>query len=124
MGSADDQMDILAAMLAYLVSVTAMVGAVVISFVVFFSSPQSSLPLLPAQQAEATVATPDPVTTIAAAAVPAAGASEPVKIAADVRQKHLLSTRQLRRLADKQRARRLAFRESSSFEARFLHYAD
>ena len=60
---------------------------------------------------------------------PGAGAATaasvpPVDIAVDARQQPLMSNAQLRRLADKERARRLAYREGSSFETRFLHYDD
>jgi len=114
-------MDILAAMFAYLACVTGIVGALAISLVMFFT-PQAlqPLPSLPGQQVVAMVAKPDPVVTIAAAPPAAA----PATVAADVRQKPFLTPGQMRRLAEKERARRLAFREGSSFETRFLHYAD
>ena len=55
----------------------------------------------------------------------AKAASEPrIDVAIDARQKPLLSNAQLRRLADQERAKRLAYRERSSFETRFLHYDD
>jgi hypothetical protein len=127
-------MDILASILAYLVGVTGIVGALAISFVLFFASPQAlrPLPTTQAEAIEAVTAKPEPVATIAAA-VPAVtqarafGATESTasaEIATDVRQKALLTPHQMRRLTEKERARRLALRENSSFEARFLHYAD
>lgn len=112
-------MDIVAAIFAYLVGVAGVVGALVISFVIFFSPSQAQLPL-PAPPPAAMLASPDPVTTIAAARSPESRA----KIAADVRQKSALSRGQLRHLSEKERARRLVLREGSSFEDRFLNYAD
>ena len=47
-----------------------------------------------------------------------------IDVAIDARQKPLTSNAQLRRLADQERAKRLAYRERSSFETRFLHYDD
>jgi|GEM_PF-4426170 len=132
-------MDILAAMFAYLVCITGIVTGLVMSAVVFFSAPgQFSAP--PAQ-AIAMAARPNPVgssraspvaTTaklnrtgkqIASAGVKAK-AVPPRTIAIDVRQKPLFSQAHLRRLAEKERARQLAYRERSSFETRFLHYDD
>ncbi len=127
-------MDILAAMLAYLGCVTGMVGALVISFYLYFVAPPQLT--APAQTA-AVAATADvirtgashsaavthvqPVTTIAQRAVDAATVAP---IAADARQKGQLSRAELRRLAQEQRARRWAYQQDSSFESRFLSYAD
>ena len=135
-------MDILAAMLAYLVSVSVIVGGLAISCVAFFATPDRP-PAMPAQ-AVAMVTEQHVVTTVARAKPPAMrepidkrpvdkhpvpgaakAASEPrIDVAIDARQKPLLSNAQLRRLADRERAKRLAYRERSSFETRFLHYDD
>ena len=139
-------MDILAAMFAYLVCVTGIVTAVVMWFVVLFSAPgQFSAP--PAQ-AIAMAATQHPIKAARTApgktvdktidkTIAQAGAADkqtaaaakgnvipPPTIAIDARQKPLFSQSHLRRLAEKERARQLAYRERSSFEARFLHYDD
>ncbi len=132
-------MDILASILAYLVCVTGIVTGLVMSFVVFFSAPvqQWTVP----GQAIAMLAKPSPVQTIGASVVkPMTGveprdriaasraakadAIPPTTIAIDVRQKPLISQSHFRRLAAKERARQLAYRERSSFETRFLHYDD
>jgi len=131
-------MDILASIFAYLVCMTALVAGLVMSFVVFFSAPNSLLQS--PRQAAAMLATQgvagtkiSPVRTIAAIehrndhSVSAAVAAKTVArmtIAADARQRPLFSQAHLRRLAEKERVKHLAFRESSSFEVRFLHYDD
>ena len=142
-------MDILASIFAYLVCVTGLVGTLVISFVIFFSPPKlhgpASLPAvaLVAKALPGEAAKASPVTTIAGIKQteerdPAAFttgrpdtakafATEPNRsraIADDVRQKPLHSRTHLRRLADKARAKHLAYRERSSFEARFLGFDD
>jgi hypothetical protein len=55
-----------------------------------------------------------------AAAMPAADAP----VAVDARQKPLFTQAHFRRLAEKERAKQLAYRERSSFETRFLHFDD
>jgi hypothetical protein len=137
-------MDILAAMFAYLVCVTGIVGGLVMSFVIFFSSPgQFSAPPTPAAAVVARLdqAAPAPasVKTVAKAAIEAAAktataskpaAAEGAKTAAVARaaieapQKPLYARTHSRRLAKKVRARQLAYGEHSSFESRFLHFAD
>lgn len=57
------------------------------------------------------------------AAVAAASAAQ-AAVAQDVPQKPIVSTSRTRRWAEKERARQIASRERSSFEARFLHYDD
>jgi hypothetical protein len=138
-------MDILAAMFAYLVCIAGLVTGLVMSFVVFFSAPgEFSAPptnaiamvagpsLRPSQSPQHGLpAAASSVKTIAkisrsdgqiaaASAKPAAAAP----IAGDARQKPLFSQAHLRRLAEKERAKQLAYRERSSFETRFLHFDD
>ena len=135
-------MDILASIFAYLVCMTGLVTGLVMSFVVLFAAPNSPSPWL--QQASAKVAKPgivitakaSPVRTIAnikqhnvtstgaTAEIAPAKAIAPTSIAADARQKPLLSPTHLRRLTERARAKRFAFRERSSFETRFLHFDD
>jgi hypothetical protein len=45
-------------------------------------------------------------------------------IAADARQKGQSSPARLRRLAQEERARRWVYQQDSSFESRFMSYAD
>lgn len=132
-------MDILAAMFAYLVCVTGIVTGLAMSFVVFFSAPgQFSAPptqaiAMAAMQRPVKTAPASPVETmaktehadkqIAAAAAKARAVPTPT-IAIDARQKPLFSQARSRRLAEKERARQLAYRGRSSFETRFLHYDD
>lgn len=132
-------MDILASMFAYLVCVTGVVTGLAMSFVVFFSTPDRQSATT--GYAIATLAKPSPIKTTRASAVKpianteqrdkhvASGAAKaeaapPMTIAVDARQKPPLSQAHLRRLAEKERARHLAYRERSSFETRFLHYDD
>jgi hypothetical protein len=141
-------MDILASMLAYLVCVSSVIGALALSFALVFAPPNFLHAAAPSQataihvtatQATAMVVTPQVVATVAeakpasegkpleqhvAASTPQTAAAAPDGVAADAQQKTLTSRRQLRRLGDTERARRLAYREGSSFEARFLHYND
>ncbi len=139
MGKCRSSMDILAAMFAYLVCIAGLVTGLVMSFVVFFSAPGEFS--APPANAIAMAATPNlspnygspasapSLKTIAkisrsdgqsVAAVPAA--DSPVAI--DARQKPLFTRAHFRRLAEKERAKQLAYRERSSFETRFLHFDD
>jgi hypothetical protein len=133
-------MDILAAMFAYLVCIAGLVTGLVMSFVVFFAAPGAFS--APPTDAIAMVAGPNlspsqspnhgfpsSAKTIAkisrsdgqmAAAMPAADAP----VAIDARQKPLFTQAHFRHLAEKARAKQLAYRERSSFETRFLHFDD
>lgn len=107
---------------------TGLVTGLVMSFVVFFSPPRARLLATPTQ-AIAMVATPRatetapiaPVKTVARARI-----LTPLQpaVAADAQQKPFLSAHRMRQLAERQRERHVAFRERSSFEARFLGYDD
>jgi len=130
-------MDILAAMLAYLVSVTAIVGALGIALFVFFAAPDRQTSPVPKT---AMAVRPSAMKTAAAVARPeskseninqqvASSATKPkadpvTTIAVDAPQQPVMSPARLRRLAAKERARRLAYREGVDFETRFLHYED
>jgi hypothetical protein len=135
-------MDILAAMFAYLVCLAGIVAGLVMSFVVFFSPP-GEFSSAPATNAIAMVAGPSrasaaPISSVKAVAKTATkldGPNKPVAaatakpaivspVAIDAQQKPLFSQTHSRRLAEKARARQLAFREHSSFESRFLHFDD
>ncbi len=64
-----------------------------------------------------------PVKTIARARTRTVSAPQPA-VAADAQQKPFLTAHRMRQLAERQRERHVAFRERSSFEARFLGYDD
>lgn len=132
-------MDILAAMFAYLVCVAGIVAGLVMSFVVFFAPPGEFSP--PPTQAIAMVARPShisaapvsPVKTVAKTVATLGGSNKRIAaatatptavppVAIDAQQKPLFSPTHSRRLAEKARARQLAYREHSSFESRFLHF--
>jgi hypothetical protein len=133
-------MDILASMLAYLVTVAGVIAALAVSFVIFFANPGQQ-PSNPAAQDVAAMTAPRLVDMATAAQVkrlaqvkqtdtrvtsgaPQSKAMPPATIAIDAQQKPLTSSAQLRRLADEERAKRLAYRANSDFESRFLHYDD
>jgi hypothetical protein len=127
-------MDILASMLAYLVSVAGIIGALAISFVVYFSPPDQQPPM----PANVVAAAKPPLFDMAASAeikglkqtdLRAASKAERAKpasptVAFDAQQKPQTSPAQLRWLADKERAKRFAERANTDFETRFLHYDD
>jgi len=140
-------MDIIASIFAYLVCMTGIVTGLVLSLVVFFSDPnsQSAMPGQLAAMAAMPSAGKTPGKTVVgriannkqtdaqlqlkvqanAHVPPAAKADTPqAAIAIDARQKQLFSKSQRRRLAERARARHLAYRDRSSFETRFLHYDD
>jgi len=122
-------MDILAAMLAYLVSVAAIGGALSISLFVFFATPGQQPWLLQQAKAPAVIKTAaanvkEPAQNEQIGETVTAGAAQaqagPVgTIAVEMRQKSAKSLVSSRRLAAKERAKRLAYREES-FENRFL----
>jgi hypothetical protein len=131
-------MDILASMLAYLVSVAGIIAALAVSFVIYFSPPNQQPPISAPMPANAVVAAKPPLFDMAASAeikglkqtdLRAASKAEQAKpalpaVALDAQQKPLTSLKQLHRLADEERAKRLAYRANSDFETRFLHYDD
>lgn len=132
-------MDILAAMFAYLACLAGIVAGLVTSFVVFFSPP-GEFSSAPATNAIAMVAGPSrataaPISSVRAVAKTATkldGSNKQfaaaklaiLPVASDAQQKPLFSQAHSRRLAEKARARQLAYREHSSFESRFLHFDD
>jgi hypothetical protein len=127
-------MDILAAMLAYLGCVGGVIGALVISFMVYFSPPSDQTILVKqsaataqqimskasaSRQASTDAQQPDRVATTLAQNVtpPKPGASSPAQVQA-------MRAQYVRRLAQEGRARRWAYQQDPSFENRFLGYAD
>jgi hypothetical protein len=132
-------MDILAAMLVYLGSVTGIIAALAISFVLYFSPPHRATPVkqsvamlvrqstpkappLP-QYANAGATTErqetQAVSSVARGLSPqnTADASSPARIQA-------MRTQYLRRIIQEERAKRWAYQQDPSFENRFLGYAD
>lgn len=132
-------MDILASMLAYLGCVAGIVGALVLSFTVFISSPgtikhpgkhrvamtakQSVLKTAAAPQAKPTAKLEQgaPVASSVAQSTPVPQTT----VAASARQKTAVTRAEyLRRNVQEERARRWAYQQDPDFEARFLGYAD
>ena len=137
-------MDILAGMFAYLAGIGAVIAALAISLSVLVSQPNQAVqPQNQAQSATAMVVKPSgpnkaapveanlkPTTGRAerrAAVTTAPAAAQPTPSAKDHR-KAIASAAKLRRLVQEERARRWAYqqdsRQDTSFQSRFLGYAD
>jgi hypothetical protein len=135
-------MDILAGMLAYVAGIGAVFAALAVSFSVFFATPHESLQTEPQpQNARAMLVRPSTPNKPAVdsrakqtgghsekgAEKHAAGSSiatQATTSARDPQRKHAPSTAQARRLIQEERARHWAYQQDSSFESRFLGYAD
>ncbi len=144
-------MDIVASILAYLGCMAGVVGALLISFSVFFSAPNVPQRVAGANgQTAATAAkTATPKPAIAAAKIPAQqsgrGASVVSTIAQNTTPQNTTSQKttaapapsvsahskvvaaraqKMRRFVQEERARRWAYQQDPDFEARFLGYAD
>lgn len=141
-------MDILAGVLAYVAGIGALFAALAVSFFVFFSTPHE--PVQTATQPQGASAmlvrrsAPKPSAHNKQAAVETrakqsatqsgnhsekhpAGSPDAAQLAAsarDARRNHPASAAQARRLIQEERARRWAYQQGSSFESRFLGYAD
>jgi len=126
-------MDILASMLAYLAGIGALFTGLAVSFFVFFSTPHE--PLQTQQSASAMLvrpSTPNKPAAVEARAKQSADHFEKHTTAAgspggaqarDVHGKYAASAAQARRFQE-ERGRRWAYQQDSSFERRFLGYAD
>ena len=128
-------MDILASMLAYLAGIGALFARLAVSFFVFFSTPHE--PLQTQQSASAMLvrpSTPNKPAAVEARAkqsadhfekhTTAAGSPGSAQASArDVHGKYAASAAQARRFQE-ERGRRWAYQQDSSFERRFLGYAD
>ena len=126
-------MDILASMLAYLAGIGALFARLAVSFFVFFSTPHE--PLQTQQSASAMLvrpSTPNKPAAVEARAKQSADHFEKHTTAAgspggaqarDVHGKYAASAAQARRFQE-ERGRRWAYQQDSSFERRFLGYAD
>jgi hypothetical protein len=128
-------MDILASMLAYLGCVTGIVGALAISFFVFFVGPDqppiAQHAMTMASRATAKPSEPKivsktgPIEVNAPPSAAAVAMAAPAADAARLRPKTQLGrTQVLRRLVQEERARRLAYQQDPDFDSRFLGYAD
>ncbi len=131
-------MDILAGMLAYVAGIGALFAALAVSFFVFFATPHEppqtetqpqnaramlvrpSTPNKPAVEARAKQSATQGggnFEKLAEKHAAAAGARDP-------RRNHAAPAAQARRLIQEERTRRWAYQQDSSFESRFLGYAD
>ncbi len=139
-------MDILASILAYLGCITGIVGALALSFFLFFAAPdQSTMPIRTAAIAAKPIAAKTATVTEVAPAsknepaikneqaiasdgaktdVAQAEPAPPTPVVLSSRQKRQQLAAHLRRLAQEERARRWAYQQDPDFEARFLGYAD
>jgi hypothetical protein len=134
-------MDILAGMLAYVAGIGALFAGLAVSFFVFFSTPHEPLQTETQPQSASAMlvrpSTPNKSAALEARATQSAGQSEkhaaaagspgaaqPTASARNRHGKHAASAAQARRLIQEERARRWAYQQDSSFESRFLGYAD
>jgi len=129
-------MDILASMLAYLAGIGALFTGLAVLFFVFFSTPHEPLQPQP-QSASAMLVQPSTLNKPAAVEArakqsadhfekhtTAAGSPGSAQASArDVHGKYAASAAQARRFQE-ERGRRWAYQQDSSFERRFLGYAD
>lgn len=134
-------MDILAGVLAYAAGIGALFAAVAVSFFIVFATPKEPVQTQPhSQSANAMLVRPSPPTKLVtveahatqsashsekyAAAVVSSSAAQPTTTARNHHRKPAVSTAQARQLIQEKRARRWAYQQDSSFESRFLGYAD
>jgi len=132
-------MDIIASIFAYLISLVGIFAAMAAAFVIYFSQPGQQSPAQP--NANVAVVAKPPLFDMASSAevtgikktdlrtaskADKAAETKPAlpPVALDAQQKPQTSRTQLRRLADKDRAKHLAERANTDFETRFLHYED
>jgi hypothetical protein len=125
-------MDIIASILAYLISLTGIVAAMAIAFVIYFAPPSlrpDASDTAAAQPRLVDMATPSEIKGIDKTDLGAESKAEKAQqaqpaVALDAQQKPPISRTELRRLAEKDRAKRLAERANTDFETRFLHFED
>jgi hypothetical protein len=120
-------MDVLAAMCLYLASIAGIVGALAISFIVYFTPPhhaasaQQTVAMTVQQNASSLGpqrASGQVVSTVAQSA------RAKTKTAASPAQVQAMRGQYFRRLVQEGRANRWAYQQDPSFENRFLGYAD
>ena len=138
-------MDILAGMLAYVTGIGALFAGLAVAFFVFFSTPHEPRQTETQPQGASAMlvrpSTPNKAATVEAhakqnamqstgrsekhaAAAGSSGSAQPTASARDICRKPTASATQARRLIQEERARRWAYQQDSSFESRFLGYAD
>jgi len=135
-------MDILASMLAYLGCVTGMVGALALSFYLFFAAPNQALPAhsfavaaksdrlrtssAAQTKPDANVAHADThvVSRVASQDASNVATTDASPATAAPKKAQLARASLLRRLVQEDRARRWAYQQDPSIETRFLGYAD
>lgn len=141
-------MDILAGMLAYVAGIGALFAALAVSFFVFFATPREPLQTeTQPQNARAMLVRPSTANKPAvearakqtatqgarhfeklaekhSAAAGSSVTSQTTASASDPRRNRAASAAQARRLIQDERARRWAYQQDSSFESRFLGYAN
>jgi len=132
-------MDIIASVLAYMGCVTGIIGALVLSFAIFLSTPDQPTGInypvaMAANQSVARATTPHatsklehrpPLVATDVQSTPAPQTMAQTMATASARQKVQTSRAQyLRRMVQEERARRWAYQQDPDFEARFLGYAD
>jgi hypothetical protein len=119
-------------MLAYLGCVAGIVGALMISFIVYFSPPAHPAHLTHTTEmvAKPSAAKADRLTHVVATVAPDAPAPEqvmasPPTVAATTLPKEQASRAQaMRRQVQEERAKRWAYQQDPDFETRFLSYAN
>jgi hypothetical protein len=121
-------MDILAAIFVYLASVSGIVAALAISFVLYFSPTHQAASV---KQAVAMVvqqsgpkAAPSPQPAAGGVTTQTQEASQKIATPSAVTRAQAMRAQYLRGLAQEQRAKRWAYQSDASFENRFLGYAD
>jgi hypothetical protein len=134
-------MDILAGVVAYVAGIGALFAGLALSFFVFFATPKEPVQTQPqSQSAKAMLVRPSTSNKPAAVeahakqsashserhadAVVSLSAAQPPTTARDHHRKPAAATAQARQLIQEERARRWAYQQDSSFESRFLGYAD
>lgn len=129
-------MDILAGMLAYVAGIGALFAALAVSFFVFFATPHEPLQtetqpqnakamlVRPSANKPATEARAKQAATQSASHFDKPAEKQPTALPRDPQRKHAASAAQARRLIQEERARRWAYQQNSSFESRFVGYAD
>jgi hypothetical protein len=132
-------MDILGAMLVYLGSVTGIIAALAISFVLYFSPSHHATPLKqsvamlvrqttpkapPLPQHANAGATTERQETQAVSSVAQSVPPQQTAPGSPPMQVQAMRTQYLRRIIQEERAKRWAYQQDPSFENRFLGYAD
>jgi hypothetical protein len=129
-----ESMDILAAMLVYLASVSGIIAAVAISFFLVFFPPHQAITPEPMKQSVALVVPQASPTNAgpaeqqaiqtALSVAPSTAPPQQKVAAASPLQVQAMRAQYVRRIIQEERAKRWAYQQDPSFENRFLGYAD